>query len=168
MRPPHGRRLWALFGVIALAALGAWAMTDRRPVLPPLTLALTDGGTLALQTLRGRPLVIDYWSVDCPVCLEDMPRLAALYPELQRRGVTLLGVNIPQDPPPAIMAMAKRLQVPWPLAMDPRGELAAALRGVHITPTLMIFDRDGRLVTRLHGRLQPQRLLALLDDIQKR
>jgi peroxiredoxin len=154
---------------LVLAVLGALALTvwwaTRPPPLPPLTLSFTDGRQTSLADFRGRPLVLDFWSVDCPICLADMPALAALLPEIEARGARLIGVNIPQDPPPAIMAAAATLAPPWPLALDPRGELAAAVGGIVGTPTLIILDREGRVHQRLVGELDADALLAALDTL---
>ncbi|BAN69902.1 peroxiredoxin family protein [endosymbiont of unidentified scaly snail isolate Monju] len=109
--------------------------------------------------------MLDFWSVDCPICLADMPALAALLPEIEARGARLIGVNIPQDPPPVIMEAATTLAPPWPLALDPRGELAAAVGGIVGTPTLVILDHEGRVHQRLVGELDADALLAVLDAL---
>lgn len=160
----RARRAWLLLLLILAGSAVAW-LARPTPALPDMQLTFTDGTRARLANYRGRPLVLDFWSVDCPACLADMPRLRTLYPEIRRRGAALIGVNIPQDPPPAAMAMARRLDVPWPLALDPRGELNQAVGVVHITPTLVFIDRGGRVVGRHHGRLDPQQLLARLDAL---
>ncbi len=149
---------------LATLAFAIWWAT-RPALLPSLTLSLTDGRQMHLADFRGRPLVLDFWSVDCPICLADMPALAELLPAIEARDARLIGVNIPQDPPPAIMAAAATLAPPWPLALDPRGELAAAVGGIVGTPTLIILDREGRVHQRLIGKLDADALLAALDTL---
>ncbi len=159
----RGALRWLL--VLPLLAAATWWWT-RQPAVPPdLTLSFTDGRRMSLADFRGRPLVLDFWSVDCPICLADMPILAGLLPEIEARGARLIGVNIPQDPPPAIMEAARILALPWPLALDPRGELTAAVGGIVGTPTLIILDSQGRVRQRLVGELDPEALLAALDAL---
>lgn len=160
----RARRAWLLLLLILAGSAVVW-LTRPVPVLPDLPITFTDGTQARLADYRGHPLVLDFWSVDCPACLADMPRLRTLYPEIRRRGAALIGVNIPQDPPPAAMAMARQLDVPWPLALDPRGELNQAVGVVHITPTLVFIDRGGRVAGRHHGPLDPQQLLARIDAL---
>lgn len=157
-------RAGLLLSLVLAGSAAVW-LTRPTPVMPDLQLTFTDGTRARLADYQGQPLVLDFWSVDCPACLADMPRLRALYPEIHGRGAALIGVNIPQDPPPAAMAMARHLDVPWPLALDPRGELNRAVGVVHITPTLVFVDRNGRVAGRHHGPLNPQQLLARIDTL---
>ncbi len=160
----RAHRDWLLLLLILAGSAVAW-LARPTPVLSDVQLTFTDGTLARLADYRGHPLVLDFWSVDCPACLADMPRLRALYPEIQRRGATLIGVSVPEDPPPAAIAMARRLDVPWPLALDPRGELNRAVGVVHITPTLVFIDSTGRVTGRHHGPLNPQQLLARIDAL---
>jgi cytochrome c biogenesis protein CcmG/thiol:disulfide interchange protein DsbE len=42
---------------------------------PSFTLTSTDGGTVSLASLAGKPLVINFWRSDCPPCRAEMPLL---------------------------------------------------------------------------------------------
>lgn len=155
-----------VLALLSILAGGAFVWLLRpTSALPDLPLTFTDGTQARLADYRGQPVVFDFWSVSCAICLADMPRLRALYPELRQRGARLIGVNMPQDPPPAIMAMARRLDVPWPLALDPQGELNRAVGVVEVTPTLVFVDRHGRIAGRHQGPVDPQRLLARIDEL---
>src|SRR5689334_8076416 len=50
-----------------LAAM--WAMSFDTPA----------GAQLAMQSLRGRPLLVNFWATWCPPCVEEMPLLDAFY-----------------------------------------------------------------------------------------
>ena len=61
---------------------------------PAFRLAATDGRTVSLADLEGKPLVINFWATTCPPCRVEMPMLRD---QVGRAGFTLVLVNEGQD-----------------------------------------------------------------------
>lgn len=100
------RRMWiaaAVTGAIALA-LGALTVRavqtseaglDLDPVnqrAPSFALPILDGGVLDLATLRGKPVLLNFWASWCHTCKQEAPALAAGWKRWGPRGVVFVGV----------------------------------------------------------------------------
>lgn len=149
---------------IAAVGIGLWSFkpTADHSKLP---LTYSDGQLGTLEDFHGQALVVKLWSVSCSICLQEAPSWAALQPQLEQQGHGLIGLNIPQDPPPAIMQMLQQLKPPYPNVLDVHGELSIALRTRDITPAILIFDRTGKLREHWVGELDTPRLLARLAQL---
>jgi thiol-disulfide isomerase/thioredoxin len=130
-----------------------WSLRAQPAMLPQVTLNPTDGAPFAAHALLGKPLVISFWSISCSVCLQDRPKLAALHRLLQRQGGTVIAVNMPYDPPSAILALLAEQPTPYPDVLDVRAEVNQAFGGIDITPTRLYVDRQGKIVRRATGEL---------------
>lgn len=140
--------------LVLIAVAGAWQWLHRPQVLPEnLHLTFTDGNRSSIGQLRGNPFMLAFWSVNCSICLQDMPQLRNLHEQLAAQNIPVIAVSIPQDPPPAVMATVREFQPGYPTALDVQGDIASAVGGVDATPLNLFVDRQGRIVRRAYGKL---------------
>ena len=105
----------------APAATGPLAVGD---VARPWRLAEWSGSKpLDLEDLRGRVVVVRFWTDACPYCARSLPALQALAEEFRDRPVTFVGIYHAKPPGrerpwPAAVAWARRRGVSFPLAYD--------------------------------------------------
>jgi peroxiredoxin len=152
-----------------LAALGYLSLPPRGPATSPdITLVTADGEQLALNSLRGRPLLVTFWATTCTTCIGEMPHLVELHKELAPRGLKIIGIAMYYDPPNQVLAMRKSRNLPYTIALDLRAEAAQAFGDVRVTPSTFLIAPDGRIVYRQAGILSiervKKRILALLDS----
>jgi thiol-disulfide isomerase/thioredoxin len=147
---------WLVLGAAALATV--WLLWPRPQPMPEVSFTLTDGRVLDPAALHGKALLVNFWSVNCTVCLRDMPALDRLHQSLQ--GFMVIGVAASYDPPPAVMETVARLQPAYPIALDVQGELAHAFGGVNSTPTSFLVDRAGNIHYVERGALDVERVRA--------
>ncbi|HEX8003409.1 MAG TPA: redoxin domain-containing protein [Mycobacteriales bacterium] len=100
------------------------APEDARPV--PELAGVTEwvnSAPLSMASLRGRVVLVDFWTYSCINCRRTFPFLRALHETYGPRGLTVLGVHSPEfdfEKDPANVERAVRsLGVTWPVAMDP-------------------------------------------------
>lgn len=159
----------SLLAILLLAGAGllAWSVNGTRQA-PEVDFVLTNGRILALDSLRGRPVLVTFWASTCPTCLAEMPHLAELYRELAPQGLELIGVAMPHDPPPVVLDIVRRRELPYPVSFDLESRLVRAFGDVRLTPTTLLISPDGEIVLQKTGPLDMatlgQRLRAMLAD----
>ena len=59
---------------------------------------LLAGGRFSSESLTGKPVIIAFWASWCAPCKEEMPFLNELYATYHAQGLTVLGINVDEDP----------------------------------------------------------------------
>jgi len=153
---------WAVAALIALVTLAGLAIL---PLLAPgqhervgkqapsFTLPVVangePGARIALEDLKGRPVIVDFWASWCGPCAVQAPILERLANRYRERGLVVVGVNV-DDPPGVAASYARRKGLSYPIVLDPTGETQAAY-GVNQLPSVVVLDREGRVAAFLTG-----------------
>ncbi|HEY3519871.1 MAG TPA: thioredoxin-like domain-containing protein [Rhodanobacteraceae bacterium] len=128
----------------------------------------------SLAALRGRVVLVWFWSYDCVNCLNMLSGLRQLENKY-RDGLALLGVHTPkypmQHPSEIVLKAANRNYVRHPVANDAHWR-AWQQYGVDAWPTVLLIDCEGRAVGRFVGEGALRRIDdtigALLEDAASR
>ena len=126
-----------------------------------------NGVDVRLSDYRGRPLIVNFWFVDCPPCRKEVPAFVELVKKYGDRGFTILGLSV-QDSPEAMRAFADEFKVNYPL-FDARGreDITAAYRATFAYPVSWFVRADGTVYLKHLGTGTPEwfekQVLAILD-----
>lgn len=156
-------------GAAALAgaglALWKWRTEEGRrdaaAVLWPMNFDTPAGTTLAMQSLRGNPLVLNFWATWCPPCVEELPLLDGFYRENASKKWQVLGLAI--DQPSAVRKFLERTPVSFPIALAGLGgtELGHALGNLGGgLPFTVVVGASGDVLQRKMGRVTAADLAA--------
>ena len=129
---------------------------------PDFALHGLDGEMVRLADLRGKPVVINFWATWCQPCIAAHPVLQAGAKQYED-DVAFLGV-IYQDEPEEIQAFVDRRGAWGPSLVDEGGTVAIAY-GVYGAPETFFIDRQGVIVRKVTGALQPNELASLLNGM---
>lgn len=155
---------------VATAAAGDLKPLPAKPAAA-LALPSLDGGTVQLEQMRGRVVLVNFWAVWCPPCRKEMPSMARLAGKLGERPFTILGVNIGESPD-EIRDFLKQVPVNFPILLDADGANLKPWQ-VFAFPTSYVVDKQGRLRLGLFGSIEwdaPEtvaRIEALLDETDR-
>ena len=138
--------LWMLFSPRPLRYAGSSheglpsaAPPVGRPA-PDFRLSLFSGGTLTLRSLRGKPVVLNFWASWCVPCREETPRLVRLYKIYKLRGVVFVGVDV-EDQKAEALAFIKQFHVDYPVVVGSDDVMEAyQVQGI---PTTVFIGADG-------------------------
>lgn len=122
---------------------------DRRA--PDFSLPASDGSTWRLSEHRGKVIVLNFWTVTCQPCVEEMPTLAQLSRILEDRDdIELVTVSTDAD------WDTVRTVVPDDTAMtvllDPQREVVREKFGTRLYPETWVIDPEGVIRLRVDGR----------------
>jgi peroxiredoxin len=161
-RSAFARRAVVLVALIA-AALGltVWAMTAR--TLPDVTFQSVAGQPIGSSELRGKVTLIDFWATTCAVCAEEMPDLVRAYTDYHGRGFELVAVAMPYDRPDWVLDYSRKHRLPFHVAIDHDGNVNRAFGGIEGTPTRFLISREGKVIERIVGAIDPVRLRGMIE-----
>ena len=184
------RRL-APFVLPALLALALGACQKDAPTPPPLPMppgadsalgavdtskALRDGETmdftaptlagdsLALSSLRGKVVLVNFWATWCAPCRQETPALVALREQLKDQGFEVVGVSLDLDGQTAVPPFVEEYRVTYPMLLGDQ-TLADRFGGTLGLPTSFLLDREGRLVHRFTGVVPVPMLRPMLTEM---
>lgn len=159
-----------LFAVIAVSLVAGFAVMrlapDEPARVPDLTVTTLQGQPFRIPPQQEKPLLVNFWATSCRSCLEEITRLIELHRELNPNGFEIIGIAMPYDPPNRVIAVSQAKQIPYPIALDIRGEAARAFGDIRLTPSSFLIAPDGRVIHHQTGALQLSKLRALLADMR--
>jgi thiol-disulfide isomerase/thioredoxin len=122
-----------------------WAQSFERP----------EGGELVLSSLRGKPLLLNFWATWCPPCVEEMPMIDTFFRENSANGWQVVGLAI--DQPTAVRKFLQRTPVTYPTGL-------AGLQGTELVknlgntggglPFTLVLNGNGSVAARKMGKLE--------------
>jgi peroxiredoxin len=154
--------LAAALSIALLAALGDFAMFSVQRA-PEVQFQTITGETIATGQLRGKVVLVNFWSTDCAPCIKEMPKIVDTYRRFHAQGFETVAVAMKHAPPHHVVAYADSNQLPFKVAIDVRGEVAQQFGHIRVTPTTFIIDRRGNIVKQYLGEPDFGQLHALLE-----
>jgi peroxiredoxin len=125
---------------------------DRRA--PPFSLKDLQGKSVTLESLKGKVVVLNFWTKTCGPCLEEMPELAEFTKVLRdRRDVVVLAVSTDEGPDDVRPTLQTVLREPPPFAVlfDPDLRVVRDKYGTRLFPETWFIDKQGIIRARFDG-----------------
>lgn len=164
--------LAALIGLFAHSLLqgsttvSAELNDGQRPAAPNFSLPQLDGrGDVALRSLRGKVILLNFWASWCPPCQDEAPLFNQIEARYRRRGVAVVGVDS-QDFANDARAFARRLHVNYTLVRDTSNDVTNRWGVTSGFPVTFVIDRSGAVQkvfsTQVDGRMLQSALRPLV------
>ena len=169
------RRHWIFAGAATAAAAAGLAWQRHRegsqvqsgavasdPVLADfwqMRFDQPDGRVLDMATLRGQPLLLNFWGTWCPPCIKEMPDLDRFARRFGAQGWRVVGLAV--DNPKAVREFLARTPVSYAIGLAgfEGSELSRKLGNTRSgLPFTVAFDRQGRVSQRKAGVTTPEEL----------
>ena len=104
-----------------------------------------DGAMVDTKALASKLVLIDFWSVYCSSCIQEMPHVVTLYEKYKGRGLAVVGIDLDPMMPPAKVKKflsGQSFPMPFPNVQDNKREIMGKL-GVSMLPTTILVAPDG-------------------------
>ena len=114
---------WLTGGAVATGA-GWWGQQRHAKEAPSalgeafwgLRFDQPQGGELALASLRGRPLLLNFWATWCPPCVKELPELATFWQVFQRVNGQVVGLAV-DNPSSVRRFLQEKVALPFPVGL---------------------------------------------------
>ena len=119
-------------------------ISDPRLVINLPTL---KGDSLALSTLKGKVVLLDFWASWCLPCRAANRRLVKLYDKYKSAGFQIFSVSLDEEKKPWAKAVEKD-KITWLQVNDDRGTMAKTVLdwNVSVIPTTFLINKKGDVV----------------------
>ncbi len=128
------------------------------------TLPDLQGQPFAMSSLKGQPLVVNFWATWCPPCVEEMPLLDHLSKDMPQAKFVGIGIDTAKN----IAEFAAKIPVGFPLYVAGHGgiamvrELGNAPGGL---PFTVLIDSHGRIFKLILGQVEANSLRASISEL---
>ena len=142
--------------------------STQRPTFLPFSGETESGLKLDSSALEGQVVVMNWWYSSCAPCRAEAPDLQALYEDFKDQGVQFVGVNV-RDTAETALAFDRKFGISFPSIMDAQtGAVSLAFQGVvspQAVPTTLVIDKEGKVSSRILGRIDPSILRTLIETV---
>lgn len=166
-------RKW--LGLATVLALAGCAGNRPRSVgdqlspqaLYELRLPRSGGGQIDLGQYRGRVLALDFFATWSQASLLAISGYRVLQGRYEAQGLSLVGVSLDELGDDLVAPFAAGMQIPYPVVLaSPEIKRGQSLFGpIDAIPTLLIFDRQGRLAKVFVGLVPPELVERVLREL---
>jgi thiol-disulfide isomerase/thioredoxin len=131
----------------------AWSSMERSPRAPEFRgierwLNTPGGRPVSIGELRGKVVLVDFWTYSCINCLRTLPHVKAWDRTYRRDGLVIVGVHSPEFAfervPDNVRSATRRLGVRYPVGLDNDFATWRAYQNDY-WPAKYLVDRDGRV-----------------------
>lgn len=162
--------VWVVSARLATPEIPAAAETNRPA--PEFNLPRLGGGSLQLNELRGKIVLINFWGTWCEPCIEETPALQAAYVQMKEQGVEFVGINLRHqeavgaEGDAAVAEFADRFDVTYPIVMDVDGEIARKYQ-ISPIPVSYFLDTEGNIRYVYVGTLTANEVTQLITRLRE-
>lgn len=143
-----------------LLVLASDGLAAERPVAPPFTAtepaAWINSPPLSLAALRGKVVLLEFWTFGCSNCRNTLPWLKATAAKRAPQGLVVVGIHTPEfahERVPANVARAIRdLGIQYPVMLDSDSAYWNLMNNRY-WPAFYLVDRQGRIAATAFGEL---------------
>jgi peroxiredoxin len=144
---------FAILAAVLAAAVALQSLQGRGSKgyeAPDFELRDLEGDVHRLSELRGKVVFLNVWATWCPPCIAEMPSIEALHRRFRDTDLVVLAVSEDAEGEKAVRPVIERLDLSFPILLDPEGTLSPRY-GVTGYPETFLIGRDGRVVEHFIG-----------------
>jgi len=135
---------------------------------PDFTLAMLSahpGPPIHLASLKGKPVMLNFWASWCDPCKQEASLLEATWRRVQAQDIVFIGIDF-EDRQSAGLSNLQTYGITYPNVIDASGSVAINY-GITGVPESFFIDRHGIIISKVIGELTAQTVQSNLRSIAR-
>jgi cytochrome c-type biogenesis protein len=166
-RSEEAQSVGALSEVANVGSIQAIAQTvpvvgiEKGNIAPDFSLKTLEGEPVALSSLRGNVVILNFWGTWCAPCQREMPELQALYQQYGDVGLRVLGVAV-RDTDAKVRDFQREKNITFTLGLDADNAITKqfAITG---QPSTLVIGKDGVIVEQFFSVVSQEHLAPIIE-----
>ncbi len=123
--------------------------TTQGQEAPEINQPSPDGTNIALSSLKGKIVLVDFWASWCGPCIKEMPNVVKAYAKYKDKGFEIYGVSLDAEKERWVNAIKKE-GMTWPQVSDLKQWdcQPAKQYGVTSIPATFLLDKEGKIIAK--------------------
>ncbi|HVC00348.1 MAG TPA: TlpA disulfide reductase family protein [Candidatus Dormibacteraeota bacterium] len=140
---------------------------------PAVSFRNLDGQTVNLAQYHGKVVLVNFWATWCEPCKAEIPDLIQIQKKYGNRNFTVLGVAMDQEGKSVVAPFAAKPQfvvagqtvaMDYPIVLG-TDQIATQFGGIIGLPTSYVISKNGQVVKRVIGMIDPQEIDRLIQQL---
>ena len=112
---------------------------------PDVSLNLLNGGTLKLESLKGKVALVDFWATWCVPCLSEIPMFNQLKKDYQARGLEVIAISLDEEGAAKVKPFVKAHPMDYTQVIGDQSTAPAFKVDDSTLPVTILIDKQGRI-----------------------
>jgi thiol:disulfide interchange protein DsbD len=112
---------------------------------PMVGLNLLNGGSLRLESLRGKVVLVDFWATWCVPCLSEIPMFNQLKKDYQPRGLEVIAISLDEEGGAKVKPFLKAHPMDYTQVIGDQSTAPAFKVDDATLPVTLLIDKQGRI-----------------------
>jgi thiol-disulfide isomerase/thioredoxin len=118
-------------------------------VAPELEVTDLHGNPVSIAELKGKTILLDFWTTWCPPCVADAPALDKLYAKYGGKDLMIVGISVSEERE-VVEKFLKKHPHSFPVVLTSENEVPRPYQ-IGVFPTYIVIAPDGTLTTAVEG-----------------
>ena len=159
----------AVLALLAATPVSAEDMPSAAPFFA-LTMNTPDDKPVVFESLKGKPLIVNFWARWCGPCRKEIPDLAEMHARYKGKGLVIIGIAV-EDPAnrDSVREFAKAYEMSYTLVIggvQTGVELMQAIGNPKSgLPFTVVIDRHGKIIAKKLGAMSKADMEAAIKQI---
>jgi len=141
-------------GLKEVKELSMWDVAKiKKQLLGELAPAWTandlSGKPVSLADLKGKMVLLDFWTTWCPPCRQDAPSLDKLYEKYGAKDLVIVGVSVSEERT-VVEKFLREHPHSFPIVLTTENEMPRPFQ-IGVFPTYIVIDKDGKVAGAAQG-----------------
>ncbi len=158
--------LWSLFATVPVSA-------DEMPSAAPffaLTMQTPDGKSVVFESLKGKPLIVNFWARWCGPCRKEIPDLAEMHTRYKDKGLVIVGIAVEDaGNRDSVREFARAYEMSYTLVIGGSQKSIELMQSIGNPksglPFTVVIDRQGKIVAKKLGAMSKAEVEAAIKQV---